>query len=256
VTLAVTLFVPVAFAQDAGALAARLKGTDPIDRTKAACEIAELGNRAESLIPQLAGMLGDATAVPGDVCGDWGRWWKGKGNHGAVPETTPGERAAQALVSIGIASVAPLVESLRAPVWHARRNAAWALGALDDQRAVDPLIAALRDTEPPVRRNAAWALGALDDSRAVRALVEALKDTDAETRARAAWALGALDGTEGVPGLITALRDNEERVRAQAAWALGAIGDSRAAGALATALKDPDVKVRRQAAWALGTLER
>jgi HEAT repeat protein len=213
-----------AFAQDVAALSARLKANDPSERGRAACEIKKLGTDAKSLIPQLANMLGDAAAVPGDVCGDWGRWWNG-GEHGApIPETTPGERAAQALVAIGSASFDPVVQALRGPQWHARKNAAWALGAMDDERGVT-------------------------------ALIEALKDSDPDTRAQAAWALGAIDDERAVPGLVGALSDEISKVRAQAAWALGAIGDRRAAAALAAAMKDPDAKVRRQAAWALGAIQ-
>jgi HEAT repeat protein len=286
--LAFAVISSTVFAQDVAALGARLKGADPIDRTKAACAIGELGANAKSLIPQLVATLGDAAAVPGDTCGDWGRWWKGRGHDGRIPETTPGERAAQALVSIGSAAVDPVVQALRSPQWHARTNAAWTLGALDDRRGVEPLKAALKDTEAPVRRNAAWALGALDDDQAVNALIAALKDVDAQTRSQAAWALGAISDERAVAALAAALddsdaqvrsqaawalgaigsaeavtglarsvqQDKDAEVRAQAAWALGAIGDGKAAASLAAALKDPDAKVRRQAAWALGAIDR
>jgi HEAT repeat protein len=43
-----------------------------------------------------------------------------------------------------------------------------------------------------VRKQAAWALGAIGDSRAVQGLMKALKDTDAGVRKQAAWALGAI----------------------------------------------------------------
>ena len=284
--IAIAMVAAVASAQDVAALGARLKANDPSERARAACEIKKLGSDAGGLIAQLVDTLGDAAPVPADVCGDWGRWWNG-GEHGApIPETTPGERAAQALVAIGSATFDPIAKALRGPQWHARKNAAWALGALDDGRAVEPLIAALRDTEPPVRRTAAWALGALDDERGVAALIEALKDSDPATRAQAAWALGAIDDDRAAPALVAALSDSDAKVRAQAAWALGAIdspvavtglsralqedksgdvraqaawalgaiGDPRAAAALATALKDPVAGVRRQAAWALGAI--
>ena len=57
--------------------------------------------------------------------------------------------------------------------WIGRRNSAWALGALDDSRAVSALIDALRDSEAPVREQVAWALGAIDNPQAVPALVAA-----------------------------------------------------------------------------------
>jgi HEAT repeat protein len=45
-----------------------------------------------------------------------------------------------------------------------------------------------------VRKQAAWALGALGDQRAVRGLMTCLKDADAGVRKQAAWALGAIGG--------------------------------------------------------------
>jgi HEAT repeat protein len=43
-----------------------------------------------------------------------------------------------------------------------------------------------------VRTQAAWALGAIGDARAVPGLTRALKDADAGVRKQAAWALGAI----------------------------------------------------------------
>lgn len=228
----------------------RLRAADPAERARAACDAATLGSGGAPLIPDLVAILGDWAAVPGDVCREGDRGWK----LGLAEDTSPGEAAAAALVSIGGAAVTPLIGALRAPQWHARMHAAWALGALDDARAIAPLTATLGDAEGPVRRNAAWALGALDARAAVPALVTTLKDRDADTRARAAWALGAIGSDAAVPGLIASLRDSHPRVRSQSAWALGAIGDSRAVGALTTALKDPEAGVRRKAAWALGVI--
>jgi HEAT repeat protein len=42
---------------------------------------------------------------------------------------------------------------------EARRNAAWALGAISDARAVEPLTGALGDSDAGVREQARWALG-------------------------------------------------------------------------------------------------
>jgi HEAT repeat protein len=242
---------PAAGGQSRLSLSARLQDNNPIERAKAACDAKKLGDGARPLMQELVAMLADDAAVPADVCGDWGRSFEGA----QVQPTTPGEKAAAALVAVGTAAYDALEAALRVPQWFARRNAAWALGAMDDPRAVGPLRSVLRDPEPPVRRNAAWALGAIDDDEAVPALVAALKDSDAETRSNAAWALGAIGDERAVPELSKVVReDTEAKVRSQAAWALGAIGDARATPALAAALKDADVKVRRNAAWALGAI--
>ena len=116
-------------------------------------------------------------------------WWRGS----ADDLTSPGEQAAAALVAIGTRAFQPVLNTLRSPTWTARRNAAWALGAFDDSRAVAALIDTLKDREPAVREQVAWALGALDDKRAVSPLVAALKDADPRVRRQAAWALGAID---------------------------------------------------------------
>src|SRR6185503_3704320 len=114
--------------------------------------------------------------IESSVCGR--RWWRGEAND----LTSPGEQAAAALVAIGTRAFQPVLSALGSTTWAARRNAAWALGALDDQRAVSALVAALKDREPGVREQVAWALGAIDDADAVPALVGALKDSDPRVR--------------------------------------------------------------------------
>ena len=231
-------------------LTAQLASTDVVSRTRAACQLREIGNEAEPAMNALLGMLSDGSPVPQSVCGE--RWRRGES---AMP-TSPGEQAASALAEIGSPALGPLMRTLRHTSWTARRNAAWALGAIDDQRAVAALVAALKDTEATVREQVAWALGAIDDPAAVPALLEALKDEAAKVREQAAWALGAIDDRAAVDALIRALRDPEARVREQAAWALGAICDPRAMDALLPLLKDPEARVRRQAAWAIGVVTK
>jgi HEAT repeat protein len=245
---AALLVAPMAQA-DAAAAAAGLSSPDPTVRTRAACDLRRLGSQAAPLLSRLAALLDDGSPVEAAVCGE--RTWR----FGNVQDpTTPGEQAASALVAIGSPAYEPLTKALAGTAWIARTNAAWALGAMGNRKAVPLLSRTLRDAEAPVRRRSAWALGALDGSEAVPALVEALKDSDAGVREQVAWALGAIGDRRGVEGLIGALDDSVASVRKQAAWALGAIGDSRAVGALTKRLKDPDAGVRRQSAWALGAI--
>jgi len=234
---------------DLGAATAALKSADPAARTRAACDVRELGDQAHAAIPQLLELLGDASPVDPAVCNE--RTWRWGHQQDT---TTPGEQAASALVAIGSAAYEPLIRALKGPVWVARGNAAWALGALGNHQASPLLAVALRDTEANVRRRGAWALGALDASESVPALIEALKDPDAGVREQVAWALGAIGDRRAVEPLTNALGDQAAQVREQAAWALGALGDRRAAPALAKALKDTEARVRRQAAWALGAI--
>ena len=231
-------------------LSTHLTASDPAVRARAACDLRDRGDNAAAAIDALIALLPDASPLERSVCRQ--NWWRWNPDN----PTTPGEQAASALVAIGSRAFNPLVGALRHNAWIARRNAAWALGALDDSRAVDALVPLMKDSEAAVREQVAWALGALDDRSALPAVVGGLKDGDPRVRRQAAWAAGALDDRRAVDGLMAVLRDQDRTVREQAAWALGAIGDSRAVNALLPLLKDPEPPVRRQAAWAIGALSK
>lgn len=248
-TTLVFLHPQLAGSQDLQAAASGLTSPDPAARTKAACDVHEVGSKAVALIPQLAALLADGSPVDPAICGE--RTWRARGG---MDQTTPGEQAAAALVAIGGAAYDTLAQALQASAWIARSNAAWALGALRNQAAVPLLERTLHDPEALVRTHSAWAIGALRAADAVPALIDALKDSDAGVREQVAWALGAIRDHRAVDGLVSALGDSAAGVRAQAAWALGAIRDRRAIDALTKSLKDSDAHVRRQAAWALGAI--
>lgn len=211
----------VAFAaqKDAGAAAAGLASADPAVRTHAACELRAFGSQASPFMPRLAALLDDASPVDPAVCGE--RTWRFRGNENL---TSPGEQAASVLVAIGAPAQPILLKTLGGPAWVGRKNAAWALGAMDASEAVPALIDALKDTDAGVREQVAWALGAIGDRRGVDGLVAALGDSVAGVRKQAAWALGAIGDKRAVQGLMRALKDADAGVRKQAAWALGAIG--------------------------------
>ena len=195
--------------KDAAAAAAGLGSADPVARTRAACDLRELGSQAAPAMTRLVALLDDGSPVDAAVCGE--RTWGNGRFRGAQEMTSPGEQAASALVAIGTPAFEPLMKALGGSAWIARTHAAWALGALGNRRAVPVLSRSLGDTESKVRRTSAWALGALDASEAVPALVEALKDTDAGVREQAAWALGAIGDRRAVDGLIGALSDRSPR---------------------------------------------
>ena len=123
-------------------LVALLRASDPVSRARAACDLRELGDRAAEAIDPLIALMDDATPVSEDVC-ETNRNWGGRDGE----LTTPGKQAASALVAIGSRSFTPVLNTLGSSLWVARRNAAWALGALRDTRAVPPLIDALKDRE-------------------------------------------------------------------------------------------------------------
>lgn len=97
--------------------------------------------------------------------------------------------------------------------------------------AVPFLIETLQDPDESMRRDAAWMLGNIGDERTIHPLTEALKDKDEEFRFHVARNLGKFE-EPAMPYLLGALEDPDEHVRRYAAWILGVIGDERAVPAL------------------------
>lgn len=98
-----------------------------------------------------------------------------------------------------------------------RYYAAWWLGKfrVKTNEAVDSLINALSDEEDkasdggfPLRRNAAKALGKLDNVKAVLPLIDCLQCEDYYVRESAAQALEMLDDTRAIPPLINLLQNS------------------------------------------------
>jgi HEAT repeat protein len=240
-------------------LITQLDSPVPAARALVACALAERKADAAPAVASLVAMLGDDAAVSAYVCRE--EWWDGHGDqrywsrgHSEEP-TTPGQEAARALARIGTIAFDPVLKVLPSGGGHARRNAAWVLGALRDERAVAPLIAQLSDPLATVREHVVWSLGAIRDARAVEPLGRTLgQDQSGDVRRQAAWALGAVRDERGVDPLVRGLKDRDHGVRKQAAWALGAIRDGRGVDPLVKALADRDSTVRKQAAWALGAI--
>ena len=67
-----------------------------------------------------------------------------------------------------------------------REEAAWILGEMKAEKAVDPLIQALTDKD--MGWMAAMALGKIGSERAVDALIQTLKSEDIQKRRASAWA--------------------------------------------------------------------
>ena len=98
--------------------------------------------------------------------------------------------------------------------------------------AVEELTAALQDPIPEVRREAARALGAIGDTRAVPALIQALQDPASNLVLEAADALGAIGSPEATDALLPLLHAERIEARIAAAQALRRIADPRALPAL------------------------
>ena len=240
-------------------LIAQLDSPVPAARALVACALAERKADAAPAVASLVALLDDDAPVSPYVCRE--EWWMNDdapdvaGRWQPVEPTTPGQEAARALARIGTVAFDPVLRVLPGGGGHARRNAAWVLGALRDERAVAPLVAQLGDPLATVREHVVWALGAIRDERAVDPLARVVgQDDSADVRRQSAWALGAIRDARGVDPLLRALKDRDHGVRKQSAWALGAIRDARAIDGLAGVLGDSQSEVRKQAVWAMGAI--
>jgi len=149
-----------------------------------------------------------------------------------------------------------LLDSFRSSDSTVREMAALGLGVGEPREALDPLLAAVRsDPARGVRLMAVWAVGELEQARAVEPLLRVLTDRDPAFRRAAASALGEIEDQAAVPGLVRALDDGNAEVRLMVAWALGVIEDGRAVpGLTRVLLGDSDPRVRVAAAGALGDI--
>jgi hypothetical protein len=157
---------------------------------------------AAPAIASLVALLDDdARSAP--ICRE--EWWMNDdepdvaGRWHPLEPTTPGQEAARTLSRVGTIVFDPVLRVLPSGGGHARRNAAWVLGALRDERAVAPLITQLGDPLATVREHVVWALGAIRDERAVDPLGRIVtQDDSADVRRQSAWALGAIRDARGV----------------------------------------------------------
>ena len=159
-----------------------------------------------------------------------------------------------AIDSLGVAKEAILsflVSSLQEDTPEIRRAAAYTLGKLGDQQAVEPLRTALYDDHSGVRREA---LDSLIQLEAAEALIEALSHPDEDIRRSAVWAMYELKDPRALEPLIELLIDESSSVRQVACFALKELGDTRAVKPLIEVLSDSDEYVRKAAVEALGVL--
>jgi len=136
--------------------------------------------------------------------------------------------AGTALAKLGEAALLPLVEACKEGRTDVRRNAAWALGELNGDKAVKPLRELMaHDRDGIVRILAARGLHKRSaDEAALALLLESLGNDDETHRSNAAWALGTSKEKKAVDALRKVwMEDREEGVRV-----FGAFGVFMAAG--------------------------
>lgn len=142
------------------------------------------------------------------------------------------------------------IAALRDEDWAVREEAAAALGAFRDPRAVGPLVGALRDSDRAVRDAAVKSLMEIGEP-AVPALGLCLDDPNLTVQESAAAILARIADARVLAPLIKALRSQDWIVRMHAAKAIGRIRDGRAVPALVPLLHDTVKAVREEAALAL-----
>jgi HEAT repeat protein len=163
------------------------------------------------------------------------------------------ENITWALVRMGDAAVAPLIDLAKDENPRARHGAVHALSKIRDPRGADTFIAALRDVDLSVVTKAAFALGESAHVAAIPALVELLGREERELQATLMLAFENF-GRAALQPLIQALAHDEWRVREQAASALELLGEADAAPALVRVLDDAHWQVRFASVQALGAL--
>ncbi|RXA19812.1 HEAT repeat domain-containing protein [Methanosarcina sp. MSH10X1] len=132
-----------------------------------------------------------------------------------------------------------LIKALRSDSGSIRIAALMALGERREAAAIDSMTPILTRDYSPVQSSAAFALGEIGDERAVEVLVKQMKDGDSDSiRSNAAIALGKIGKETAVPDLIQRLRDNRAVVRSSAALSLGRIGNETAVEPLMEVLKN------------------
>ncbi|HEX5706163.1 MAG TPA: HEAT repeat domain-containing protein [Pyrinomonadaceae bacterium] len=257
----VTTNAPVASlaSDEVAKLVARLSSADAQERASAACALGRMEAKASAAVPRLVELLADGAAVK-KTCGNESPFedeeWEP--DYETVKETTVGEAATQALMTMGDAAHDALTRALTESTnWRARKNAAWALAHRGDGQAVRAMRAALKDESWQVRAEAAYALFQRggDSSETVSALIDASRDADARVRRQVVFALGHKSGGP-LPVTETLVRvmreDADAAIREEAAGALWHSAGAREFPALLEALKDDSSRVRERAADTLG----
>jgi len=178
-------------------------------------------------------------------------------------------RAAEALVNFGDPRILPaLVGALKRveipetvlifgcqsdPAWESASRAAWALGRMRDQRAVEPLIAALDKGDEFFQAHVAEGLGRIGDPRAVEPLMAVLRAGGlGDQSAMAAGTALARIGKPAIGPLIAELKN--ERTQTTASISLQEMGEP-AVEPLLEAFKNGDANVRGVAGIALAHIK-
>lgn len=174
-------------------------------------------------------------------------------NQFASADESACEAAAIKLGRQGVTGLAALAELLPMSQPDLRFWAVRGLWANGSTEAVALLLKTLADPAAMVRSGAAYALGELKAEMAVEALARLVTSDTSEAGQHAADALAKI-GINAAPILIKILPDKRAWVRVRAAKALAAVECTEAIPALFEALDDESYLVRHHAEEALARL--
>ncbi len=223
-----------------------LNDADPEVRQMAAFALGLIGDRS-ARDPLVTALADQSPLVQGSACEALG---------------LIGDPAAAAPIGALLTRLTGVLAQTAADSDESKRDtpaAAFRLGleALVRLKAYDALAAAVLDAsgQPKVRWwPAAFALGRLEDKRALPALLTLAGDNTPYTKAFAAKGLGALRDRSAVPVLLPLLTGSDAGAQVEAIRALGRIGDSAAAQPLLRIVQAAGTTppVRLEAVTALG----
>ena len=136
-------------------------------------------------------------------------------------------------------TVDELVEALADPRFYVRFEAIVSIARREpDDQLIEALIKVLEGNEPALSVIAAWALGRIGDERALQPLREGLDARYRSIQAHCIRSLGTLGDTEIVPLLLERLAsETDNGLRIAYASALGQLGASEATDKLLTLLR-------------------
>lgn len=151
----------------------------------------------------------------------------------------------------------PLLKSFKTdPKLRVRNAALFALGSLQDSRAVAPLKQAMTHKDPNVRIAGIMGLSLLRDKTTIPVLQRAVSDKDEEVRSSALITLGEMRVKDAYADMTLRLKEDiKPSVRAAACVALAELGDPKAVGPMSEIIQNGrNLQVRAECAASLGRL--
>jgi hypothetical protein len=191
------------------------------------------GVRADSRVTagEFAGMF--LRGNPLRALGSLVRFYRARDERDAIAVT---ERLGQTHSPL---TVDELLEALADPRFYVRFEAIVSIARRGpDERLVDALVEVLRGDEPALSVIAAWALGRLGDERAIEPLREGLDARYRSIRAHCVRSLGSLEDVEVAPVLLERLAgETDDGLKLAYASALGQLRSEEAVGELLALLR-------------------